>query len=302
MINLRRKFRHFFTATFFLMMAGCQLPDSGNISNPLPKATASSTITAEPRVTESIPEPEATPCTDREGRLVEEVYEGVVYQGLIPYLTYLPPCYEVSDQRYPVIYLLHGYPFDQTHWVDLGIINAYEGGLDVHDWLPVIFIFPFIPESLNVRTDGGSGSYEQEFLEGLVPAIEENFRILPEAEVHVLGGVSRGGVWALEIGLRNANRLNHVVAISPALVYNQPRPRYDPFEIIKEDRQFPDTLFLSAAENETPFREEIEAFVGALEREEIDHDFLLHPGNHRDESWGAIIDIILEQLLTGLTA
>ncbi len=294
------RLRYFYPTLLLVMLTACQLKGSGTMINPLPKATASSTFTAEPRLTESVSEPDSTSCEDRQGRLVEGTYEGLVYQSEISYLTYLPPCYEMSNPQYPVIYLLHGYPYDQNHWIDLGLIQAYEAGLDGSDWPPVIFVFPFIPETLNVRTDGGVGSYEQEFLEGLMPAIEARLPVSDAPDDHVIGGVSRGGVWALEIGLRNTEQLKHVVAISPALIYNQPRPRYDPFEIIKEDRKFPETLFLSAAENETPFREEIEAFVDALEREGIHHSFLLHPGNHRDESWSAIMDIILENLLLGL--
>jgi enterochelin esterase-like enzyme len=117
----------------------------------------------------------------------------------------------------------------------------------------------------------------------------------------VLGGVSRGGVWALEIGLRNADQFDHVIAVSPSLVNNYPRPLYDPFEIVREERILPATIFISAGENEAPFREAIEAFVDVLQQEEIVHSFLLHPGNHSDDSWRAVMSEILAQLFLDLT-
>ena len=102
--------------------------------------------------------------------------------------------------------------------------------------------------------------------------------------------------------MRNADVFDHIIAISPALVYNQPRPRYDPFEIAGEDSVFPRSIFISAAENETPFREEIEAFIERLTQEGIDHQFLLHPGNHNDPSWRAIMKVILAQLFLDLAS
>jgi enterochelin esterase-like enzyme len=109
-------------------------------------------------------------------------------------------------------------------------------------------------------------------------------------------------VWALEIGLRNSDQFKHIIAVSPALVYNQPHPRYDPFEIVREERDFPKTLFVSAAENEAPFREDIEDFIDVLKQQGIDHSFLLHPGNHNDGTWRAVIEEILIHLLLGVSS
>lgn len=36
------------------------------------------------------------------------------------YAIYLPPDYETSQRRYPVLYLLHGAGDDQTGWVQFG--------------------------------------------------------------------------------------------------------------------------------------------------------------------------------------
>ena len=289
-----------------LIITSCRPRQSSARTNPAPKATSSPSGTPVPDLPSATPvlHPSATvrpDCLDTEGKLLEGSYPGVVYERETPFLAYLPPCYTESELSYPIVYLLHGYPYDQTHWIDLGLLEAYERGVANDGWPRVLFVLPYIPEPLFTHSDGGVGSYEQEFVQGLVPAIEAQYRVLPSAKTRVLGGVSRGGVWALEIGLRNTDLFQHTVAISPALVYNQPRPRYDPFQIIREDRRFPETLFLSAAENETPFREEIEAFIDDLELQGIEHSFLLHPGNHSDESWRAIIEEILDQLLLGVT-
>jgi enterochelin esterase-like enzyme len=274
--------------------------------DPIQKATVSSTATATPVASTAtvLSSPSATPkptCTEEQGQLLEQTYTGYVYGEQIPYLVYLPPCYAGSPQAYPGVYLLHGYPFDQTHWLDLEFLQAYEKGLQNGRWPAVIFVLPNIPEPLQSRTDGGPASYEEEFLEGLLPAVAAKFHLLAEADQRVLAGVSRGGVWALEIGLRNADQIAHVVAVSPALNYNRPRAPYDPFVIVREDRTFPETLFLSTAENEGSFRQKIEEFVAVLDQERIPYTLLLHPGVHTDATWVAIIEEIIEGLMMGLT-
>ena len=297
-----------------LAFASCGPRQSSSRANPAPKATSSPSSTPAPDLPSATPalQPSATPvlqpsatlrpaCQEAEGQLLEGSYPGFVYSREIPFLIYLPPCYAEGVVGYPAVYLLHGYPYDETHWVDLGLLEAYELGVANDDWPRVIFVLPYIPEPLFTHSDGGVGSYEQEFVEGLLPAIETQYRVLPNADMRVLGGVSRGGVWALEIGLRNTDLIHHTAAMSPALVNNHPRLEYDPFQLVLEDRRFPETLFLSTGENETPFREKIEAFIELLELQGIEHSFLLHPGIHSDETWRAIIEEILVQLLVGVT-
>ncbi len=298
-----------FCGTFSILLAvlsaGCRSIPNQHSENVLPKASPTTerkptpTISSMPTQTEGAGTV-APVCLDTKGAFIESSYQGIVYMQEMPYLAYLPPCYAEGSQSYPVAFLLHGFPYDQSHWIDLGLISTYEQGLSNEGWPHVIFIFPFVPDALFTGTDGGVGSYEQEFLDGLLPAIASSYRSLPSPEWLLLGGVSRGGVWALEIGLRNAGVIDNIAAISPALVYNQPRPRFDPFEIILDERIFPGNIFVSAAENETPFREVIEAFVKAMEREGMEHTFLLHPGNHNDETWRGMMEEFLAQILPAL--
>ena len=118
-------------------------------------------------------------------------------------MIYLPPCYGSGVNDYPALYLLHGYPFDEKQWIDLGTIEIVDGMIQAGMRSPFFVVMARQPEPLFRSTDGGPGSYEQEFLEGLVPAIEGDYEVHPGPTGRVVAGLSRGGVWALEIGLRN---------------------------------------------------------------------------------------------------
>ena len=59
------------------------------------------------------------------------------------YAIYLPPDYEISQRRYPVLYLLHGGGDDQTGWVQFGEVQhisdkAIREGLST----PMIIVMP----------------------------------------------------------------------------------------------------------------------------------------------------------------
>ncbi|MFM9074203.1 MAG: alpha/beta hydrolase, partial [Bacteroidota bacterium] len=42
----------------------------------------------------------------------------------VEYSLWLPPDYDQSSRRYPVLYLLHGYSDDETGWTQFGEVKA----------------------------------------------------------------------------------------------------------------------------------------------------------------------------------
>jgi predicted alpha/beta superfamily hydrolase len=148
---------------------------------------------------------------------------------------------------------------------------------------------PKIPDPLNTKSDGGQGSFEEEMLSGLVPYVEGNYRTIGSKYNHALAGVSRGGVWALEIGFRNSDWFDIVAALSPALHVNQPRPAYDPFNLVRTLEELPGNIFISAAESEGGFRTKTEELSRLMENLGIQHIYLLTPGVHEDATWKAIM-------------
>jgi hypothetical protein len=74
-----------------------------------------------------IVEPTLLPsCEHLTGSLESINYPGVVGPEEIRVLIHLPPCYEIDENEYPILYLLHGYPLDENHWMDLGIVKLIE--------------------------------------------------------------------------------------------------------------------------------------------------------------------------------
>lgn len=257
-------------------------------------ATSSASPTARPRPTET-PTPA---CTETAGRLEQAAYPGAVVEGPVPVLIYLPACYGVEPAAYPLLVLLHGKPFDETQWLDLGAVALADAGIE-GGWPPFVMAMPRQPEPLFSGTDGGPGSYETELTEGLLPYLEAAYRLRSEAEGRSLLGLSRGGVWALEVGLRRPDLFSQVAALSPALAVNHPRPAYDPFALAAGDGPLPARVHLSAGEADWA-RPETERLAEALRDAGVKEvEMLLVPGDHSRDTWLLALPQALAFLVEG---
>jgi enterochelin esterase-like enzyme len=238
--------------------------------------------------------PTQTPsCVGVAGRMEQMEYTGQVNKDEIAVRIYLPPCYESSAERYPVLYLLHGYPMDESQWDELGIDELVETGIQAGRWQPFLMVMPNLPRSLNVETDGGPDSYEEEFLAGLMPFIDNNYRTSADAEHRAIAGISRGAIWALEIGFRNPDQIGIIAALSPALPMNQARPEYDPFDILQSASRLPSRIFISVGDEEMGFRTKTEEFVGLMKELGVPHDFLLTSGGHEATTWAGVMEDLI---------
>jgi enterochelin esterase-like enzyme len=139
---------------------------------------------------------------------------------------FLPPGYQSSTQRYPVLYLLHGFPgrplaFLET--VDMGVV---EDELTARGGRPAILVMPF----------GSTGTFtDKEWVDGvgrgqgwgtfvardLVRTIDRRYRTIPSAQGRAIAGLSEGGFGAIDIALRHPDEFSVVESWSG---YERPDP------------------------------------------------------------------------------
>jgi enterochelin esterase-like enzyme len=155
----------------------------------------------------------ATPLTYK-----METYNSEAMGGSRTYGVSLPPDYEQNpNQRYPVIFLLHGghgYPQD---WF------AKKGGALIT--LQKLYAAGKLPPSIVITPDGndkrGSSRYwDPQYFDGpngkvstaigdeLVKVVQSRYRTLPNPDFWAMGGLSSGGWGAVNIGLHNINNFS----------------------------------------------------------------------------------------------
>ena len=125
-----------------------------------------------------------------------------------PVCVYLPPGYDSNQAaRLPVLYLLHGWDYDERAWIDDGLIATIMDNL-VADKLaqPMVVVMPL---GFSVVPDGASFKWPKDeherwikqLLGGLVPWVEANYRVGADRDHRAIAGLSMGGKQALELTL-----------------------------------------------------------------------------------------------------
>ena len=106
-----------------------------------------------------------------------------ILNGERKYAIYLPPDYETSQRKYPVLYLLHGSGDDQTGWIQFGEVlqitdKAIKDGLAT----PMVIVMPDAKSGRKgyFNSFDGKWNYETFFFEELIPFIEKKYRIKSE--------------------------------------------------------------------------------------------------------------------------
>ncbi len=117
----------------------------------------------------------------------------------LTFRVYLPPCYDVNeDERYPVLYLLHGQSFNDDQWDRLGADEALDELIADGEARPFIIV---MPKESNYMIDQWTSKYGPALAEELVPWIDAHYRTQAERSKRAIGGLSRGAAWAMRTGL-----------------------------------------------------------------------------------------------------
>jgi enterochelin esterase-like enzyme len=124
-------------------------------------------------------------------------------------LVYLPPGYAQSTQRYPVLYLLHGFPGDPDGFVRTIRVGVVEDTLLAKNQMrPMIIVMPFGSTGVFTDKEWANGIHAHEGWEtflarDVVGAVDRQFRTIPSGSARALGGLSEGGYASLNIGLHH---------------------------------------------------------------------------------------------------
>ena len=138
-------------------------------------------------------------------------------------LVYTPPGYS-ADQKYPVLYLLHGIGGDEEEWRRGGQPNVILDNLIADKKaVPMIIVMPNGRAQADDRaganpmaTAGAFGVFDQDLLGSLIPFIQSKYSVKGDRENRALAGLSMGGGQSLNFGLGNLDTFAWVGGFSSA--------------------------------------------------------------------------------------
>ncbi|MEP7322377.1 MAG: alpha/beta hydrolase-fold protein [Saprospiraceae bacterium] len=132
---------------------------------------------------------------------------------------YLPPGYNQSNQRYPVIYYLHG--FMGTDSISLAMKNILDMGILKKKIRPYILVisdqFTLFAGSF-YSNSALTGHWSEFEAKELVSFMDKNFRTIASRDSRGIGGHSMGGYGALKFAMMYPDVFSSVYALSPGLL------------------------------------------------------------------------------------
>lgn len=165
------------------------------------------------------------PAAEGVGRTVEEVVPTPSLANNIlgdpaerEIVVHLPPSYDVSDRRYPVVYFLAG------AGEAAGRLRGYTSTLwDLMEQVGREFVVVELDGASSVgntfyANSPVTGNAEDALVEDLVAHVDETYRTIPEASARGLSGFSMGGSGTINVGLRHPDVFCALYAASPGLL------------------------------------------------------------------------------------
>ena len=221
------------------------------------------------------------PCLKKGGKIERHSLSTDLLRAPLEYRIYLPPCYqEQTDRRYPVLYLFHGQSFKDDQWDRIGADETADRLIASGDIPPLIIVMPY--------DRFGGQPIETKFPEAIVkllaPHIDQTYRTWPDRAHRAVGGLSRGGGWAIHFGLVYWNVFGLLGAHSPAVFFSDaehmrvfldsiPPESYPKIYMDIGDRDRPEIMRAAL------WLEEL------LDSKDIPHEWHLFSGYHNEEYW-----------------
>lgn len=131
----------------------------------------------------------------------------------VGYNIWLPPGYEGSGKRYPVIYWLHGR--NNTESSDSYPAHYLADGIAAGTLPPMILVYASGGSQTNY-CDSYDGKYmgETTVIKELIPYIDRTYRTIASRDGRAIQGMSMGGFGAMRLALKYPDLFSSVVAFA----------------------------------------------------------------------------------------
>jgi enterochelin esterase-like enzyme len=250
-------------------------PTPFQAQSPTPRPTSTPTPTLVPTAT-------TPPCLSQKGQM--EVHEEYFNNHSKPlgFRVYLPPCYGADpDARYPVLYMIHGQTFADDQWDHLGIDEAADEMIQAKKAPPFLIV---MPREDDTYADIYLTRFAPDFITGLIPWIDAHYQTCAERTCRAIGGLSRGGAWALRLGFTHWELFGSIGLHSTPPFTGDPQQFPGWLKKIPPD-QIP-RVFMDTGKRDY-FLNMTSEFEGLLVRYGVPHEWYLFNGTHEEAYWSA---------------
>jgi len=236
---------------------------------------------------------------NKRGNLEQVWYDSPTIGTTRRMFVYTPHGYAGSNQKYPVLYLLHGGGGDEDAWGNMGrarqiLDNLIEQGKAV----PMIVVMPngnpgqqaaqtlFLPERTFDRNDPVFANlYIHSLVKDIVPYIEANYRVIADPNHRAISGLSMGGGHTLSATNTYPGFFSYILPLSMGLMNNLVQDNQDVDAAFQAIKKAGYKLYWVACGTDDFLWESAQALDAALTRNGLEHTFRVTSGGHTWANW-----------------
>ena len=218
-------------------------------------------------------------------------FESPALGGQATFAILLPPGYDASHTRYPVLYLLHGGTQNHTAFPARTWFTKEASRREM------IVVMPHLPPAyFNSRAAAGA-PFEEFLVRDLAGYVDANYRTVASREARAVAGISMGGFAAAIVGLKYGNIFDIVGPISAALTGSNRQRDVERLVGALSPESAP--YFYIACGGQDALAPANRQFAQLLAARTIAHEYKEVPGDHSWSVWDpqvqAFFDVLAKQ-------
>ncbi|HIE64418.1 MAG TPA: esterase family protein [Verrucomicrobia bacterium] len=218
---------------------------------------------------------------------------------------YTPPGYsDHPKQRYPVLFLLHGFGDDESAWNEVGRAHWITDNLiAVGEIKPMVIVMPYghpVPVSSRSRYEDYSPRnnqlMEKDLFNDLIPLIEKHYRVSASKDKRAIVGLSMGGGHSLGIGLRNFDQFAWIGGFSSAPPQGTLEKQFSRLSSnVNEANDTIRLLWIGCGRDDFLF-ERNNQFIERLKTKKVKHVYHVSEGGHSWDVWRKYLTVFLQKI------
>jgi enterochelin esterase-like enzyme len=220
------------------------------------------------------------------------------------FYVYTPPRYDNSDEKYPVLYLLHGGGEDERGWSTQGksdlILDNLIAGQKATPMLIVMVDGNFGSGGIANFGERTLQQFENELKQAVIPFVEKNYRAKSGSEDRALAGLSMGGLQTLHTGMHNSQLFSYLGVFSSGWFANNTTLSDPQYAFMKENissiRDNIKLLWISMGGEKDIAYNNCKVMLGKFDEMGIKYKYSEYPGGHTWPVWRHDLYMFAQQI------
>ena len=225
------------------------------------------------------------------GALAERYYWSETLGTMRRLQVWTPAGYEKSDDKLPVLYLVHGGGDTDVSWPGVGAAGLILDNLMAEGKMePMVVVMP----NGTIEVPGGDMMAEvplfaQDMITSIIPFIEDNYRVYTDQAHRAMAGLSMGGMETLETTLNNPEMFSYVWVLSSSFapgnkeVYEYERGRLKK-EADRYNKNFKQLVFTQGGPSDIAYNNGKET-LKLFDEAGIKYEYMDVTGGHSWSAW-----------------